>query len=899
MLADDPQVLLVGWDAADWKIISPLLDAGLLPHLEALINRGVMGDVRTLRPVLSPMLWNSIATGHRPERHGVHGFTEVDSATNTIRSVSSTTRACKALWNIVTQAGGRAHVVNWYASHPAEPIHGISVSDYVARGFDGGALPPGAVHPAELADEFSDLRLGPDEIDEGTLKLFVPRLAEVDQDRDPSLVQLARLLSESFTVHNLATRVLSDAPWNLAAVYYPGIDHFCHGFINYHPPRPAWVSEERFALYSEVIRGAYRLHDLFLGRLLQLVGPNTSVVLVSDHGFHSDHLRPRSIPSDPLGPAVQHRDHGVLVMAGPALRHDERIYGATLLDVAPTVLTLLGLPVGQDMPGKVLTDAFETPPPIASVPSWEDQLGEDGRHPPGFVAPSHDQSLLLEQFAALGYVDLDEMQGSLGPQACRRENTWNHARSLLDGGQPQRAVELLVELCAAWPERGEFGLALAEGLRRLGLTTPARQVVEALVARMPASPPARYLLGMAAVEDGRWDEAVQQLQAVSPAYADRADLHVGLGSAYLRLGKVDEAQQAFQRATALDPHEATAWVGLARCASRKRQWELTERHALHALGLDFQRPLAHALLGAARLRLGRTEEADLALRMAAKLAPRWLYPRRLRAWLWQRRGGDQAMLAEQEMAAARAQQPQLRVQAKFASAEQQAAIDRVIAQYRGGRINAAASAPDVDGAAIDLVIVSGLPRSGTSLVMQMLAAGGLPILTDGERAADVDNPAGYLEWEPIRRLPRQPELMRQAAGKAVKVVSPLLAHLPAGHKYRVLFVDRPIDEVLKSQQTMRTRRGQPPMPAPARMRAALESHRDASLAYLRRTGNMQVLTLAYHQLLENPEAGVAAIAKFLGDRLPHPERMAQAIRPDLYRHRGGEAPSLSEPLIPS
>ena len=127
------RVLLVGWDAADWKVINPLLDRGQMPHLERFINRGVMGDIFTLRPVLSPMLWNSIATGHRAEQHGVHGFTEVDAATNTVRPVSSTTRTCKALWNFVTQCGGRAHVVNWYASHPAEPINGVSISDCFAR----------------------------------------------------------------------------------------------------------------------------------------------------------------------------------------------------------------------------------------------------------------------------------------------------------------------------------------------------------------------------------------------------------------------------------------------------------------------------------------------------------------------------------------------------------------------------------------------------------------------------------------------------------------------------------------------------------------------------------------------------------------------------------------------
>jgi hypothetical protein len=106
-----------------------------------------------------------------------------------------------------------------------------------------------------------------------------------------------------------------------------------------------------------------------------------------------------------------------------------------------------------------------------------------------------------------------------------------------------------------------------------------------------------------------------------------------------------------------------------------------------------------------------------------------------------------------------------------------------------------------------ITIVSGLPRSGTSLMMQMLAAGGMQILSDGERAADVDNPRGYLEWERIKRLPRDPTCIAEAEGKAVKVISLLLLSLPEGHDYRVVFMQRPLPEVLASQQAMmRSRR---------------------------------------------------------------------------------------------
>ena len=106
-----------------------------------------------------------------------------------------------------------------------------------------------------------------------------------------------------------------------------------------------------------------------------------------------------------------------------------------------------------------------------------------------------------------------------------------------------------------------------------------------------------------------------------------------------------------------------------------------------------------------------------------------------------------------------------------------------------------------------ITIVSGLPRSGTSLMMQMLAAGGLPVLSDGERKADTDNPRGYLEWERIKQLPKEPSLIAEAEGKVVKVISQLLLSLPDGHEYRVVFMQRPLPEVLKSQDEMLRRRG--------------------------------------------------------------------------------------------
>jgi hypothetical protein len=123
-------------------------------------------------------------------------------------------------------------------------------------------------------------------------------------------------LSENCSIHNAATWILQNEPWDFLAVYYNGIDHFCHGFMHYHPPRMEGIPEEKFEIYKDVVNGAYRFHDMMLQTLLDLAGPETTVILVSDHGFHSDHLRPRGIPAEPAGPAVQHRQFGIVCMKG-------------------------------------------------------------------------------------------------------------------------------------------------------------------------------------------------------------------------------------------------------------------------------------------------------------------------------------------------------------------------------------------------------------------------------------------------------------------------------------------------------------------------------------------------------------------------------------------------------
>ena len=141
------RLLIIGWDAADWVIIRQLFERRLLPNLQRMVEAGVHADLATLEPRLSPLLWSSIATAKTADKHGILNFVEPDPEGGGIRLSTSTTRRTKALWNILTQSGLRTNVVSWYASHPAEPIDGVCVSNLFQQGAPSAAKDPWPMQP--------------------------------------------------------------------------------------------------------------------------------------------------------------------------------------------------------------------------------------------------------------------------------------------------------------------------------------------------------------------------------------------------------------------------------------------------------------------------------------------------------------------------------------------------------------------------------------------------------------------------------------------------------------------------------------------------------------------------------------------------------------------------------
>lgn len=186
-----------------------------------------------------------------------------------------------------------------------------------------------------------------------------------------------------------------------------------------------------------------------------------------------------------------------------------------------------------------------------------------------------------------------------------------------------------------------------------------------------------------------------------------------------------------------------------------------------------------------------------------------------------------------------------------------------------------------------VVVVSGLPRSGTSMMMKMLEAGGLQVVSDGQRTADTDNPEGYYEFERVKQLDKgDTAWLAEAEGKVVKVISALLEHLPPGYQYRVIFMNRRMEEVLASQRKMLAHRGESSDISDEKLAELLEKHVRKVKSWVTTQPHFRLLDLDYNRMLAEPQPFAQQINRFV-DGILDEEAMAAVVNPSLYRNRAG------------
>jgi len=909
-----PRVLLVGWDGADWHLANPLIKQGRMPQLAEMVKNGASGPIESLPPYLSPMLWNTIATGHHPAEHGIIGFTEFNVASQRIQPVSSQGRRVKALWNILSQEDKRAHVFGWFASHPAEKINGVCVAETFAKfkaikPGEEHQIPTGSVHPESAGPDLADVRVPPAAVDINLLQFFIPRINEVDLQRDPRPKKLLKHLSELYTLHNAAVATLEDEPdSDFLAIYYHFIDWICHDFVEYGAPQRPEILDWDFEIYSGVVEKAYELQDLLLRDLLGRVGRDAVCVIVSDHGFLSGDDRPERTPNVTAGIAAWHRPQGLVTIAGPGIALGARIDGARLFDVTPTILHAMHLPVGRDMVGQVLRGAFaDTTRETAEIESWEKRGPALETFQAGAMS-AQESAELLRQFADLGYIDLKGDPFETAEDLTRRENAWNLGQALLNVDRLTDALPLLEEARFHGPEHAYLAMPLARCQAKLGLLKEAMETAEVIRDFEDTNPQVPLLLaeiyrecreyaaseaeldkaqalgtapefisaqkGLLRLVEDRFEDA----EAIFRELSERApsfELSLGLVRALARQEKFAEAEPLVERLVAEHPNDANVWFTQAQLLQAEKDHDGAKVAYARALELNPQ------FLNAS---FNLTKQERASAQAQGEFIP--FTPTGFDFSTGETRSEQLGRENKERLAA-------LRTESAARSARWWDAREKIRGETGPQRvIKTKPTTPTAAPPMEPIIVVSGLPRSGTSLMMQMLDAAGLPLKTDDLRESDEHNPRGYFEWEPIKRLSEDPACIDQASGHVVKVVSSQIGHLPADRRYRVIWMSRTLEEIVVSQERMiLDQHPERDLGERAHRQSMLESHHGSVLEALRRqaaAGELELIEMSYQRCLAEPDQVAHEIAKFLGEDVTETlPAMVAVIDRGLHRARAG------------
>ena len=420
------RVLVVGWDGADWRTALPLIAGGRLPNLARLVREGASGNLRSNDPMFSPLLWTTVATGKAPTEHGIADFLVKDAKTGDRHPITSDFRKVKALWNILGDFDRPSTWIGWWASFPAEAIRGTIVTDYLAAavsrsGAEAAASIPGVASPADILRGQTALLVAASQISREEVARIIPvteaefqaglaDTAKPSKKGDKSGVNdpvgfVMRVLAQARTYHNIALAQLR-AGVPFVAVYFEGIDMMGHGFQHFLPPKMSFVSDADYARFHEAVPNFYAWQDERLGELVRAAGSPTVTMILSDHGFRTGEDRPNFPPSTKGQPEEWHRDWGIVLLHGPGVAAT-RLPPSSIFDIAPTLLYLAGLPLADDMPGRLITGAFEPRLLARRGPSQTKSYELVGSRLEHAAAVQTDPEVMREMMAnlkALGYV---------------------------------------------------------------------------------------------------------------------------------------------------------------------------------------------------------------------------------------------------------------------------------------------------------------------------------------------------------------------------------------------------------------------------------------------------------------------------------------------------------------
>ncbi|HKI03955.1 MAG TPA: alkaline phosphatase family protein [Thermoanaerobaculia bacterium] len=547
------RILVLALDGVDPETVDLLISEGKLPNFARLKREGAYGPLLSQRPLLSPVVWTTIATGKTPDRHGIGHFVAVNPRTGEELPVTSRLRHVKALWNIFSGAGRSVAVVGWWATWPPEDVRGSIVSDHAAYhflfpgGFAGGGG-EAVTHPPELEKEIAPLLRRPADLGPADLAPFVdvpPEDLARPFEFDDELGHFRWALATAQSYRDIGLKLWQEDRPGLEMVYVEGTDTVSHLFG--HLFRAQGLAGElagQQRRYGRAVEAMYVLADGIVGDFLQQMDGSTTLAVLSDHGFELG-----ALPDDPSMTRdlrrVSERSHrleGILYLYGAGVKPGAAFDRAGILDVAPTLLALAGLPPGRDMHGRVLAEALTIKEP-ERIATYEKKDGGEKRaaraEAPGDQASDQasDQAI-MEHLRSLGYLDARSPKGDR-----------NLAAVYYREGRLEEAAAQYRQLVAAEPDDAGLRTSYAGVLGSLGRYPEAREQLERGLEIDPLNAEGHHNLAVIHEREGQKEKAIEEYRAAlryAPAFEPSRQALLRLtGSAEVDGPRTAEEQQAF------------------------------------------------------------------------------------------------------------------------------------------------------------------------------------------------------------------------------------------------------------------------------------------------------------------------------------------------------------------
>jgi len=542
------KVIVLGFDGMDPEAVDLLMSEGKMPNFAKLRQDGAYGRLLSSKPMLSPIIWTTIATGKTPDQHKIGHFVAVNEKTGEQLPVTSQMRATKALWNIASDAGRKVGVVGWWATWPAETVDGVIVSDHTCYHFlfedgaTGSRDATATIYPPDLAPALQSMVRRPGDVSQQEISQFVRVSPEefgrpFHFDDDLSHFKWAYATAESYRA--IGKRLWESQHPDLLLVYIEGTDSTSHLFG--HLFRAEGLAGELAAQqqrYGNAVEQMYLYADRVLGDYIALMDDDTTLVVLSDHGFELGVL-----PDDPSKTRDMrrvsekyHRIEGILYLYGNHVKKGRRLDAPKLVDVAPTILTLAGLSPARDMPGRVLAEGLDLPAPAREIASYDTGEKVAG----GAVDRSVDPAI-LERLRALGYLDAESPKGDR-----------NLAAVLFQEGRYPEAIEAYRKLVETNPNDGGLRASLAGALGAVGKYDESLEQLNKAIEIEPLNPEAYHNRGVIYEKRGDTEAAVNEYRTAlryNPQYEpSRQAVSRLTGSAQVNAPTSDAERRAAQLA---------------------------------------------------------------------------------------------------------------------------------------------------------------------------------------------------------------------------------------------------------------------------------------------------------------------------------------------------------------